>query len=126
MRELLEGGTSDIARAVRNALRSLARKSGAKALTLVSDGAQSGDQLELARRIAAGDPASELGDELGELLGSASGVDLLQVVGLGRLPKRVNQSARAHGRARGDLDGGMRAGRRDKLRDDDGAVRERP
>ncbi len=94
VRALLEGGTSDIARAVRNALRSLARESGAKALTLVSDGAQSGDQLELAKRIATGDPASELGDELGELLGSAADVDVMQVVGLGRLPKRVNQSAR--------------------------------
>ncbi len=94
VRDLLEGGTSDITRAVRNALRSLARESGPKALTLISDGAQSGDQLELAKRIAAGDPASELGDELGELLGSARGVDLLQVAGLGRLPKRVNQSAR--------------------------------
>jgi hypothetical protein len=94
VRALLKGGTSDISRAVRNGLRSLARLSGAKALTLVSDGAQSGDQLKLARRIAAGDPASELGDKLGELLGSASGVDVLQVAGLGRLPKRRNQSAR--------------------------------
>ena len=94
VRDLLEGGTSDISRAVRNALRSLAGQSGPKALTLISDGAQSGDQLVLTKRIAAGDPASELGDELGELLGSARGVDVLQVVGLGRLPKRVNQSAR--------------------------------
>lgn len=94
VRDLLKGGTSDIARAVRNALRSLGREDGAKALTLVSDGAQSGDQLELAKRIAAGDPASELGDELGELLGSARGIDVMQVVGLGRLPKRVNQTAR--------------------------------
>lgn len=94
VRELLKGGTSDIARAVRNALRSLAKESGPRALTLVSDGAQSGDQLELARRIAAGDRTAKLGDELGELLGSASDVDVLQVVGLGRLPKRVNQSSR--------------------------------
>ena len=93
VRRLLEGGTSDIARAVRNALRSLSSESGATALTLVSDGAQSSDQLMLARRIAAGDPASELGDELGELLGKANGVDVVQAAGLGRLPKRVNQSA---------------------------------
>jgi hypothetical protein len=94
VRALLEGGTSDIARAVRNALRSLADRSGAKALTLISDGAQASDQLMLARRIAAGDPASELGDKLGALLGKADGVDVLQAAGLGRLPKRVNQSAR--------------------------------
>ena len=63
-------------------------------MTLVSDGAQASDQLMLARRIDAGDSAAQLGDELGELLGSASGVDVLQVAGLGRLPERVNQSAR--------------------------------
>ena len=94
VRDLLKGGTSDIARAARNGLRSLERRSGTRAMTLISDGAQSSDQLKLARRIAAGDPASELGDKLGELLGSASGVDVVQIAGLGRLPKRVNQSAR--------------------------------
>ena len=94
VRALLEGGTSDIARAVRNGLRSLKREDGAKAMTLVSDGAQSSDQLMLARSIAAGGSASKLGAELGDLLGSASDVDVLQVAGLGRLPRRVNQSAR--------------------------------
>ncbi len=94
VRALLEGGTSDIARAVRNGLRSLERQDGAKAMTLVSDGAQSSDQLMLAKRIAAGGSADKLGAELGDLLGSASGVDVLQVAGLGRLPQRVNQSAR--------------------------------
>jgi hypothetical protein len=63
-------------------------------MTLVSDGAQASDQLMLARRIAAGDPASKLADRLGRLLGRANGVDVLQVVGLGRLPGRVNESAR--------------------------------
>jgi hypothetical protein len=94
VRELAKGGTSDIARAVRNGLRSLARETGAKAMTLVSDGAQSSDQLKLARAIAAGGSARKLGTELGDLVGSASGVDVLQVAGLGRLPGRVNQSAR--------------------------------
>jgi hypothetical protein len=94
VRALARGGSSDIARAVRNGLRSLEPQSGAKALTLVSDGAQASDQLKLKRRIEAGDAASELGDELGELLGSASGVDVLQVAGLGRLPRRVNESAK--------------------------------
>lgn len=94
VRELARGGTSDIARAVRNALATLSQRDGAKAMTLVSDGAQASDQLMLARRIAAGDSASDLADQLGELLGSAKGVDVLQVAGLGRLPDRVNQSAR--------------------------------
>lgn len=94
VRELARGGMSDIARAVRNGLRSLEQESGAKALTLVSDGAQASDQLKLKRRIEAGDPASELGSQLGDLLGSAQGVAVVQVAGLGRLPKRVNQSAR--------------------------------
>jgi hypothetical protein len=94
VRALARGGSSDIARAVRNALRTLAPYSGAKALTLVSDGVQASDQLELARRIGAGDAAGELGDALGELLGPARDVDVLQVAGLGRLPDRVNQSAR--------------------------------
>lgn len=94
VRALARGGTSDIARAVRNGLRSLEGGSGAKAMTLISDGAQSSDQLKLARRIAAGAPADKLGGELGDLIGSASGVDLLQVAGLGRLPGRMNQSAR--------------------------------
>jgi hypothetical protein len=94
VRELTRGGTSDIARAVRNALKALSSRDGAKAMTLVSDGAQASDQLMLARRIAAGDSAKALGDELGDLLGTASGIDVLQVVGLGRLPGRVNQSAR--------------------------------
>ncbi|MDX6678540.1 MAG: hypothetical protein QOE31_2592 [Solirubrobacteraceae bacterium] len=94
VRELSRGGTSDIARAVRNALRTLSQRDGAKAMTLVSDGAQASDQLTLTRRIAAGDSATALGDDLGELLGSAKGIDVLQVVGLGRLPGRVNQSAR--------------------------------
>ena len=94
IRELARGGTSDIARAVRNALRTLAQYSGAKALTLVSDGAQASDQLMLARRMDAGDSAASLGDTLGKLIGTASEVDVLQVAGLGRLPDRVNQSAR--------------------------------
>ena len=94
VRALARGGTSDIARAVRNALRTLAPYSGAKAMTLVSDGAQASDQLKLARRIDAGDSPATLGGELGELLGTARDVDVLQVAGLGRLPGRVNQSAR--------------------------------
>lgn len=94
VRALARGGTSDIARAVRNALRSLRAYSGAKAMTLVSDGAQASDQLMLARRIDAGDSAATLGGELGELLGTARDVDVVQVAGLGRLPDRVNQSAR--------------------------------
>jgi len=94
VRELTRGGTSDIARAVRNALRTLSSRSGAKAMTLVSDGVQASDQLMLERRIAAGDAPSELGGELGELIGPAGEVDVLQVAGLGRLPDRVNQSAR--------------------------------
>jgi hypothetical protein len=94
VRGLAHSGTSDIARAVRNALATLKRQSGATAMTLVSDGAQSSDQLKLARRLQAGDSSSTLGARLGDLLGSADGVDLLQAVGLGRLPGRVNQSAR--------------------------------
>ena len=94
VRELLEGGTSDIARAVRNGLRSLEDESGAKAMTLVSDGVQASDQLKLARSIAAGESADKLGAELADLVGSARDVDVLQVAGLGRLPDRVNQSAR--------------------------------
>ncbi|HEV7806063.1 MAG TPA: hypothetical protein VGO80_09605 [Solirubrobacteraceae bacterium] len=94
VRELARGGTSDIARAVRNALRMLSQRDGAKAMTLVSDGAQASDQLMLARRIAAGDSSATLGDALGELLDRARDVDVVQVVGLGRLPRRVNQSAR--------------------------------
>jgi hypothetical protein len=94
VRDLSRGGTSDIARAVRNALRDLSKYDGAKAMTLVSDGAQASDQLMLKRRIEAGDSAADLADQLGELLGSARGIDLVQVAGLGRLPRRVNQSAR--------------------------------
>jgi hypothetical protein len=94
VRDLARGGTSDIARAVRNALRMLLQRSGARAMTLVSDGAQASDQLRLARRIAAGDSPSTLADRLSELLGSADGIDVLQIAGLGRLPGRVNQSAR--------------------------------
>jgi hypothetical protein len=94
VRQLTLGGTSDIARAVRNGLRSLGALSGARALTLVSDGAQSSDQLKLAQRIAAGHSTGRLGRQLGDLLGRASGVDLMQVAGLGRLPGRVNESAR--------------------------------
>lgn len=93
VRELARGGTSDIARAMRNALRTLRSRDGARAMTLVSDGAQASDQLMLARRIAAGDSPSSLADQLGELLGSADGIDVVQVAGLGRLPGRVNQSA---------------------------------
>lgn len=93
VRELAEGGTSDIARAVRNGLRTLAPRGGAQAMTLVSDGAQSSDQLELERRIEAGDAAADLGEQLGDLLGRANGVDVVQAIGLGRLPRRVNQSA---------------------------------
>jgi hypothetical protein len=85
---------SDVARAVRNALRTLSQRDGAKAMTLVSDGAQASDQLMLARRLQAGDSSASLGAKLGELLGSADGVDVLQAVGLGRLPDRVNQSAK--------------------------------
>lgn len=94
VKDLARGGTSDIARAVRNALRELRQDSGAQAMTLVSDGAQASDQLELARRLEAGDSSSRISTQLGELLGSADGVDVLQAVGLGRLPDRVNQSAR--------------------------------
>lgn len=94
IRTLARGGTSDIARAVRNGLRTLEQQSGAVAMTLVSDGVQASDQLMLARRLEAGDPQDSLAAELGELLGSADGVDVLQAVGLGRLPDRVNQSAR--------------------------------
>ncbi len=94
VRTLARGGTSDIARAVRNALREVKQRSGAAAVTLVSDGAQASDQLMLAQRLEAGDSSASLGAELGELLGSADGVDVLQAVGLGRLPGRVNQSAR--------------------------------
>ena len=93
VRELSRGGTSDIARAVRNGLRTLSPRSGAKAMTLVSDGVQASDQLMLKRRIEAGDAPARLGEQLGELLGQASDVDVLQVAGLGRLPGRVNQSA---------------------------------
>lgn len=93
VRRLSRGGTSDIARAVRNALREVKEESGAAAVTLVSDGAQASDQLMLARRLQAGDSTATLGAQLGELLGDAEGVDVLQAVGLGRLPGRVNQSA---------------------------------
>jgi len=93
VRDLARGGTSDIARAVRNALRTLEGQTGARAMTLVSDGVQASDQLMLSSRIDAGDSAATLGAELGELLGSASGVDVVQAVGLGRLPDRINQSA---------------------------------
>ncbi len=94
VRTLARGGTSDIARAVRNALGVLEQGSGARAMTLVSDGAQASDQLELARRLEAGDSGARLSQRLGELLGRADGVDVVQAVGLGRLPDRVNQSAR--------------------------------
>ena len=94
VRTLTRGGTSDIARAVRNALQTLQQRSGAAAMTLVSDGVQASDQLMLARRMQAGDPRERLGAQLGDLLGSADGVEVLQAVGLGRLPDRVNQSAR--------------------------------
>lgn len=93
VRELTRGGSSDIARAVRNALREAKERSGAAAVTLVSDGAQASDQLMLKRRLDAGALTSRLGAQLGALLGSADGVDVLQAVGLGRLPGRVNQSA---------------------------------
>ena len=94
VRRLARGGTSDIARAVRNALSDLKQDSGAQAMTLVSDGAQASDQLELARRLQAGDSSARLARRLGKLLGSADGVDVVQAVGLGRLPDRVNQSSR--------------------------------
>ena len=94
VRTLARGGRSDIARAVRNALQAFTGRSGAEAMTLVSDGVQASDQLMLARRMEAGDPSARLGEQLGELLGSADGVEVLQAVGLGRLPGRVNQSAR--------------------------------
>ena len=93
VRELTRGGTSDIARAVRNAVSDVKRRPGAGAVTLVSDGAQASDQLMLAERVQAGDSSASLGAKLGDLLGSADGVDVLQAVGLGRLPDRVNQSA---------------------------------
>jgi len=93
VRELTRGGTSDIARAVRNAVRDVKGQPGAGAVTLVSDGAQASDQLMLAERLRAGDSSASLGAKLGDLLGSADGVDVLQAVGLGRLPDRVNQSA---------------------------------
>jgi hypothetical protein len=79
---------------VRNALSMLRQRPGAKAMTLVSDGVQASDQLMLARRVDAGDSTASLGATLGTLLGSARGIDVLQVVGLGRLPDRVNESAR--------------------------------
>jgi hypothetical protein len=63
-------------------------------MTLVSDGAQASDQLELAHSLQAGDSQASLARQLGDLLGSATGIDLVQAVGLGRLPERVNQSAR--------------------------------
>ena len=88
------GGTSDIARAMRNGLQALKERSGAVAMTLVSDGAQASDQLMLARRLQDGDSHASLAGQLGDLLGSANGIDLVQAVGLGRLPDRVNQSAR--------------------------------
>ena len=95
VRTLARGGMSDIARAVRNALRMLkGRPDEAKAMTLVSDGAQASDQLVLARRLEAGDSAESLAAQLGDLLGDAEGIDLVQAVGIGRLPGRVNQSAR--------------------------------
>ncbi|HEV2777499.1 MAG TPA: hypothetical protein VGV90_18055 [Solirubrobacteraceae bacterium] len=93
VRTLTRGGGSDIARAVRNALRDAKQESGAAAVTIVSDGAQDSDQLVLKRRLEAGDSSSRLGSQLAALLGSADGVDVLQAVGLGRLPGRVNQSA---------------------------------
>lgn len=94
VRARARGGTSDIARAVRNGLRTLQQRPGAGAMTLVSDGAQASDQLMLARRLQAGDSRANLAGQLGDLLGSAEGIDLVQAVGLGRLPDRVNQSAR--------------------------------
>jgi hypothetical protein len=94
VRALTRGGTSDIARAVRNAVRDVKGQSGAGAVTLISDGAQASDQLMLARRLQAGDSRASLAAKLGGLLGSADGVDVLQAVGLGRLPRRVNQSAK--------------------------------
>lgn len=94
VKALARSDMSDIARAVRNGLRTLAQYSGAKALTLISDGAQSNDQLKLASRIAAGDSVFDLGARLGRLLGHANGVDVVQVAGLGRLPDGVNESAR--------------------------------
>jgi hypothetical protein len=94
VRTLARGGTSDIARAVRNALATLAQGSGARAMTLVSDGAQASDQLQLARRLQAGHSVGRLSHQLGDLLGRADGVDVLQAIGLGRLPGRVNESAR--------------------------------
>ena len=94
VRDLARGGTSDIARAVRNALREAKQEAGASSVTLVSDGAQASDQLMLERRLEAGDSSANLASRLGELLGDADGVDVVQVVGLGRLPDRVNQSAR--------------------------------
>jgi hypothetical protein len=94
VRARARGGTSDIARAMRNGLQTLKQRPGAVAMTLVSDGAQASDQLMLARRLHDGDSQASLAGQLGNLLGSARGVDLVQAVGLGRLPDRVNQSAR--------------------------------
>jgi Tfp pilus assembly protein PilX len=94
VRARTRGGTSDIARAMRNGLRTLEQRPGAVAMTLVSDGAQASDQLMLARRLQDGDSRANLARQLGDLLGSAKGIDLVQAVGLGRLPDRVNQSAR--------------------------------
>lgn len=94
VRALARGGTSDIARAVRNGLQTLKQRSGTEAMTLVSDGVQASDQLKLTRRLEAGESSRRLGKQLGELLGRADGVEVLQAVGLGRLPDRVNQSAR--------------------------------
>ena len=60
VRDLARGGTSDIARAVRNGLRTLQQGSGARAMTLISDGVQASDQLELAGRLQAGDAPGPL------------------------------------------------------------------
>ena len=115
VRELLEGGTSDIARAVRNALRSLGGESGAKALTLVSDGAQSGDQLDAraahrGRRSGADDLATSSAICSAARATSTS----LQAVGLGRLPERVNQSARRTDELVEIWIDGLRADRRER------------
>ncbi len=122
VRELARGGTSDIARAVRNALRTLGGESGATAMTLVSDGAQASDQLMLKRRIEAGDDA----ERSGRRARRSARQRRLRRRAAGRRPRPAARSREperaAHGRARRDLDEGLRAERRWALRNDHGVV----
>ena len=125
VKDLARGGTSDIARAVRNALRELKQDSGAQAMTLVSDGVQASDQLELARRLEAGDASSQISDAARRAARQRR--RRRRAAGRrARAPARPREPERAaHGRARRDLDDGLRDDRRGELRDDDRAVRRR-